>query len=72
MNCIHVSSQAIELRQLLYVVIAAVCLYMYIVHILTGTEERTWYLGKACIIVTVTMQSSPFAAVVCSVRLTLL
>lgn len=55
--------KAIALKQLVYVVIAAVCLYMYIVFMLTGTEERTWYLGKACIIVTVTMQASPFAAV---------
>lgn len=55
--------KATELRQLLYVVIVAVCLYVYIVYMLTGKEERTWYLGKACIIVTVTMQASPFAAV---------
>ena len=50
---------------IIYAAIAAACLYIYLMHLVKEEATRVSHLGLLCAIVTIIMQASPLADVVC-------
>ncbi|CAH3021672.1 unnamed protein product [Porites evermanni] len=57
-----------ELGSIIYAAIAAACLYIYLMHLVTEEATRVSHLGLLCAIVTIIMQASPLADVAKVIR----
>ena len=55
-----------EVGSIIYAAIAAACLYIYLMHLVSEEATRVSHLGLLCAIVTIVMQASPLADVVCA------
>ena len=57
--------QGKEIKTVVYAAVVAFSLYVYIDHFLSNDQTRVRHLGLICIVLTITMQASPLATVVC-------
>ena len=52
------------MKKLLCGTMVGICFYYYLMYSVTENDVRVKYVGYVCVIVTITMQASPLAAVV--------
>ena len=57
-----------EMRQFFIMLLACVSIYSYIMLYVTDASLRVSQLGSICVLITVIMQASPLASVVCSIQ----